>query len=101
MRGRLINDRLIDDRLIHARPINDARQHLIVALDLSSAVAARKIVAAVGDSASTFKGGMQLYTPEGPQIVLELLAPGRRIFLELEIHVIPTTLAFSVLQTRK
>ena len=101
MRGRLINDRLIDDRLIHARPINDARQHLIVALDVSSAVAARKIVAAVGDSASTYKVGMQLYTAEGPQIVRELVAPGRRIFLDLKYHDIPTTVASAVREAAK
>src|SRR5437899_6845216 len=101
MRGRLINDRLIDDRLIHARPINDARQHLIVALDVSSAVAARKIVAAVGDSASTYKVGMQLYTAEGPQIVRELVAPGRRIFLDLKYHDIPTTVAAAVREAAK
>src|SRR5205807_1760012 len=101
MRGRLINDRLIDDRLIHARPINDARQHLIVALDVSSAVAARKIVAAVGDSASTYKVGMQLYTAEGPQIVSELVAPGRRIFLDLKYHDIPTTVASAVREAAK
>jgi len=101
MRGRLINDRLIDDRLIHARPINDARQHLIVALDVSSAVAARKTVAAVGDSASTYKVGMQLYTAEGPQIVRELVAPGRRIFLDLKYHDIPTTVASAVREAAK
>jgi hypothetical protein len=42
--------------------IDDPRQQLIVALDVSSAAAARKIVAALGDSASTYKIGMQLYT---------------------------------------
>jgi len=36
----------------------DARQRLIVALDVSSAAAAQKIVAAVGDSALTYKVGM-------------------------------------------
>jgi len=41
------------------------RQRLIVALDVSSAAAAQKIVAAVGDSASCYKVGMQLYTAEG------------------------------------
>src|SRR5437879_12296552 len=101
MRGRLINDRLIDDRLIHARPINDARQHLITALDVSFAVAARKSVAAVGDSASTYKVGMQLYTAEGPQIVRELVAPGRRIFLDLKYHDIPTTVASAVREAAK
>ncbi len=45
---------------------NDPRQRLIVALDVSTAAAAQKIVAAVGDSALTYKVGMQLYTAEGP-----------------------------------
>jgi orotidine-5'-phosphate decarboxylase len=45
--------------------IDDPRQQLIVALDVSSAAAARKIVAALGDSASTYKIGMQLYTAVG------------------------------------
>ena len=44
----------------------DPRQRLIVALDVSTAEAARKIVAAVGDSAHAYKVGMQLYTAEGP-----------------------------------
>ena len=101
MRGRLINHRLLDDRLIHDRQINDARQHLIVALDVSSAAAARKIVAAVGDSASTYKIGMQLYTAEGPQLVRELVASGRRIFLDLKYHDIPTTVASAVREAAK
>src|SRR5436309_10705335 len=96
MRGRLINDHPTDDRLI-----NDARQHLIVALDVSSAAAARKIVAAVGDSASTYNVGMQLYTAEGPQIVRELVASGRRIFLDLKYHDIPSTVASAVREAAK
>src|SRR5437773_4929417 len=96
MRGRLINDHPTDDRLI-----NDARQHLIVALDVSSAAAARKIVAAVGDSASTYKVGMQLFTAEGPQIVRELVASGRGIFLDLKYHDIPSTVASAVREAAK
>ena len=56
--------------------IVDPRQRLIVALDVSSASAARKIVAAVGDSALTYKVGMQLYTAEGPQVVRDLVKSG-------------------------
>ena len=96
MRGRLINDHPTDDRLI-----NDARQHLIVALDVSSAAAARTIVAAVGESARTYKVGMQLFTAEGPQIVRELVASGRSIFLDLKYHDIPTTVASSVREAAK
>jgi orotidine-5'-phosphate decarboxylase len=44
----------------------DPRERLIVALDVSTTAAARQIVAAVGDSALTYKVGMQLYTAEGP-----------------------------------
>src|SRR3984885_15217580 len=74
----------------------DPRHHLIVALDVSTAAAARKIVAAVGDSAFTYKVGMQLYTAEGPQVVRALVASGRRVFLNLKYHDIPTTVAAAV-----
>jgi orotidine-5'-phosphate decarboxylase len=74
----------------------DARQRLIIALDVSSAAAAQKIVAAVGDSASTYKVGMQLYTAAGPQVVRDLVASGRRVFLDLKYHDIPNTTAAAV-----
>src|ERR1700732_2042127 len=74
----------------------DSRQHLIVALDVSTATAAQKIVAAVGDSASCYKVGMQLYTAEGPRVVRDLVASGRRVFLDLKYHDIPNTVAAAV-----
>jgi orotidine-5'-phosphate decarboxylase len=74
----------------------DPRQRLIVALDVSTAAAARKIVAAVGESAHTYKVGMQLYTAEGPAIVRELVSSGRRVFLDLKYHDIPTTVRAAV-----
>jgi orotidine-5'-phosphate decarboxylase len=76
----------------------DPRQRLIVALDVSSAAAAQKIVAALGDSALTYKVGMQLYTAEGPQVVRDLVASGRRVFLDLKYHDIPTTVAAAVVE---
>lgn len=76
--------------------MNDPRQHLIVALDVSSAAAAQKIVAAVGDSALTYKVGMQLFTAEGPSVVRDLVASGRRVFLDLKYHDIPTTVGSAV-----
>lgn len=71
----------------------DPRERLIVALDVSSAAAAQKIVAAVGESASIYKVGMQLYTAEGPGIVRDLLASNRKVFLDLKFHDIPNTVA--------
>ena len=74
----------------------DPRQRLIVALDVSTAAAARKIVAAVGDSAHAYKVGMQLYTAKGPSIVRELVGSGRRVFLDLKYHDIPNTIGAAV-----
>src|ERR1700736_2790347 len=74
----------------------DPRQRLIVALDVSTAAAARKIVMAVGDAALTYKVGVQLYTAEGPQVVRDLVASGRRVFLDLKYHDIPNTVSGAV-----
>ena len=74
----------------------DSRERLIVALDVPTAAAAHKIVAAVGDSARIYKVGMQLYTAEGPQIVRDLVASGRQVFLDLKYHDIPNSVASAV-----
>src|ERR1700676_5056394 len=80
---------------------DDPRQRLIVALDVSSAAAAQKIVATVGDSALTYKVGMQLYTAEGPQVVRGLVASGRRVFLDLKYHDISNTVGAAVSEAAK
>jgi len=74
----------------------DMRERLIVALDVSTAAEARQIVAAVGDSAFTYKVGMQLYTAVGPDVVRDLISSGRRVFLDLKYHDIPNTVAGAV-----
>jgi orotidine-5'-phosphate decarboxylase len=76
--------------------MTDPREKLIIALDVSSSAAAQKIVAAVGDSAFFYKVGMQLYTAEGPRAVHDLVACGRRVFLDLKYHDIPNTVAAAV-----
>lgn len=72
------------------------RDRLIVALDVSRTAEARRIVVALGDSVSTFKIGKQLFTAEGPQVVRELIAAGRRVFLDLKYHDIPNTVGAAV-----
>jgi orotidine-5'-phosphate decarboxylase len=74
---------------------------LIVALDVPSAAAAQEVVAAVGDSAFIYKVGMQLYTAEGPSVVRDLVASGRRVFLDLKYHDIPNTVASAVTEAAK
>jgi len=77
-------------------PHADSRERLIVALDVPSAAAASKLVAAVGDHAGTYKVGMQLYTAEGPGFVGNLVGAGRGVFLDLKYHDIPNTVASAV-----
>lgn len=78
-----------------------AREQLIVALDVSSASQAQKIVSSLGDTVGFYKVGMQLYTAEGPAIVRELVGSGRRIFLDLKYHDIPNTVAAAVREAGK
>lgn len=73
-----------------------AKDRLIVALDVSSATQAQRIVQAIGDSASTYKIGKQLFTAEGPQVVRDLVASGRKVFLDLKFHDIPNTVGAAV-----
>jgi orotidine-5'-phosphate decarboxylase len=77
------------------------RDRLIVALDVSSAAQARQIVQSIGESASTYKVGKQLFTAEGPQIVRDLVASGRKVFLDLKFHDIPNTVAGAVSEAAK
>jgi orotidine-5'-phosphate decarboxylase len=67
----------------------------IVALDVPSAREAFALVDRL-PRAVFVKVGLQLYTAEGPQIVRELRARGRRIFLDLKLHDIPNTVAGAV-----
>ena len=74
----------------------EARDRLIVALDVATATEAQKIVDAAGPSATTFKVGKQLFTAEGPAFVRSLVASGRKVFLDLKFHDIPNTVAAAV-----
>ena len=72
------------------------RERLIVALDVSTASEAQKLVARIGEAAGIYKVGLQLFTAEGPSIVRDLVSSGRRVFLDLKLHDIPTTVALAV-----
>jgi orotidine-5'-phosphate decarboxylase len=71
-------------------------ERLIVALDVSSSHDAAQIVSRLSDAVTTYKVGMQLYTAEGPQVVRDLIASGKRVFLDLKYHDIPNTVAAAV-----
>lgn len=94
-------NRIPQENSAYATRNGDPRERLIVALDISSAAGAQKIVASLGDSVRTYKVGMQLYTAEGPQVVRDLVASGRSVFLDLKYHDIPTTVGAAVAEAAK
>ena len=79
-----------------SKPSLPARDRLIVALDVPNTAEAQKLVQSIGDSASIYKIGKQLFTSEGPDLVRDLVSSGRKVFLDLKYHDIPNTVASAV-----
>jgi len=67
---------------------------IIAALDVPSADEATHLVQRIGDAAGAFKVGLQLFSTAGPEAVRAL--GDRRVFLDLKLHDIPTTVANAV-----
>ncbi|TAN40974.1 MAG: orotidine-5'-phosphate decarboxylase [Nitrospirae bacterium] len=68
-------------------------EKLIVALDVDELDYAIEIVDKLGSYIDIFKVGLELFTIAGPSIVNELHKRGKRVFLDLKFHDIPTTVA--------
>lgn len=75
---------------------SDARDKIIVALDVPAKAEALDLVKQLAPEISFFKIGLQLYTVAGPEAVREILATGAKIFLDLKLHDIPNTVARAV-----
>lgn len=69
---------------------------VILPLDVPSADQAFALVDRLGDDADFYKVGLELYTRSGPDVVRELVARGKRVFLDLKLHDIPNTVAGAV-----
>lgn len=76
--------------------LQESRERLIVALDVSNQGAAQRLVQQIGESALFYKVGLQLFTAEGPPVVRDLIASGRKVFLDLKLHDIPNTVSKAV-----
>ena len=73
------------------------RERLIVASGcLQCAAEAQQMVQRIGEAAGIYKVGLQLFTAEGPALVRDLVASGRRVFLDLKFHDIPNTVSHAV-----
>ena len=76
--------------------LNDARNRLIVALDVPNAAAAAELVNRLEGLCQWFKVGLELFTAAGPQVLEPLVARGFSVFLDLKLHDIPNTVAGAV-----
>jgi orotidine-5'-phosphate decarboxylase len=74
----------------------NARDRLIVALDVPAASDAAALVDALAGKVGMFKVGSQLFTAAGPDFVHALSARGEKVFLDLKYHDIPNTVAGAV-----
>ena len=74
-----------------ARLALDARERLIVALDLPSVKAAESMVSRLGESVLFYKIGYQLAFAGGLPFAAGLIAAGKQVFLDLKLHDIGNT----------
>jgi orotidine-5'-phosphate decarboxylase len=71
----------------------DARDRLIVALDVESLTEAERLLDRLQGLATRFKIGSQLFTAAGPPAVELVQKRGAEVFLDLKFHDIPNTVA--------
>jgi len=74
----------------------DARERLIVALDVPTVKTAEAMVARLGDSVCFYKIGYQLAFAGGLPFATDLIAAGKQVFLDLKLHDIGNTVTKGV-----
>ena len=74
------------------------RERLIVALDVDTGDEAIELVELLGENVSFYKVGLQLFMEGGLSIVKQLVAQGKKVFLDLKIDDTPRTVEHAVRQ---
>jgi orotidine-5'-phosphate decarboxylase len=72
-------------------PAGDLRSRLIIGLDVGSVAEARSLVTRIGQAGSFYKIGYQLAYAGGFELARELIAEGKKVFLDLKLHDIGNT----------
>lgn len=75
---------------------DDVRARSYVALDVPSLMDARAIVDELGDAVDGYKVGLELFYADGPRVIDMLAVQKKRIFLDIKLHDIPTTVAHAL-----
>ncbi len=72
-----------------------ARSRLALALDVDDLVVASRLARSMTPYFSTVKVGLELFSATGPESVAVFLNQGFKVFLDLKLHDIPTTVGKS------
>jgi orotidine-5'-phosphate decarboxylase len=70
---------------------DEIRQHLALALDVDDLDEARRLASSLAPWIGVAKIGLELYSAAGPAAIAGLRADGFRVFVDLKLHDIPTT----------
>src|ERR1041384_4383187 len=76
-------------------------EKIIIPLDVSTREQALALVQQLHDLVGLFKVGGQLFTACGPEIVLEIIKIGGKVFLDLKFHDIPNTVTQAAIEAAR
>ncbi|MCX4985971.1 orotidine-5'-phosphate decarboxylase [Streptomyces sp. NBC_00572] len=74
----------------------DPRSQIIVALDCDNRATADAVVEQLGGECRFYKVGLELLTAAGPEVIKDLVARGKELFLDLKLFEIPNSVAGAV-----
>lgn len=83
------------ERLCEGR-FDSARSRSYIALDVNSWEAAAEIVDQLGPAVDGYKVGLELFHAAGYDAIEALISRGKRVFLDVKLHDIPTTVAHTL-----
>jgi orotidine-5'-phosphate decarboxylase len=79
---------------VHGGPhVPSARERLVLPLDVTDLVTARRWIDQLAGEVGVFKVGLELFTAAGPDAVRAVHDAGAACFLDLKLHDIPATMA--------
>lgn len=79
-----------------ALAFESVKDRIFIALDVPTDDDARRLIERLGETATSYKIGLQLFCSAGPSFVRELAEAGLRVFLDLKLHDIPNTIAGAI-----